>query len=620
MYDFFIPKYNMEDDFMIEINQANGCMDYRSKNTSVKDVCNAFEVKSIIRSLENSTGGECLAISVNDHGYTYYEFEVPASIIAKISGGLISELCDHQLVIPIDYEKDARKYITQQYMGQKRALNIEYRHSGLGWHKYNGSKYFLTEAGYAGALKSKSTRTEFKFRSGNEAAYKQFLKDKIYTNPTLSLGMALGYSAVVFSYLEEVYDFGKAVIVNLCGASSTGKTTISQLLVSPFGCPEISNSGNTLVRTFHSTSNALYAALDGVHGVPMVLDDITTNPHIDTAHLVYTLASGEDKGRCNAYGKAKSINAGWSGLIAISSEVPIEDSKSENQGLKARVIQTSGITWTPDAKTAEEIKSFVRQNYGHTGVEFAKFVSRLLDTDLMTKYQSAKDLVESIMTKRDNLSDRLATKYAGIALTIELMNECFELELDARELMQILIKPEQAGVDDRDISVKALDHIKNFIIKKRKNFSTRDRRNSEGYYDLSNTGDNLGDIVLKKEHTEVYIPTSTVEDILKSNKIAEVTTVKTRWKENGVTRCDKGRYDCKHIFNQDGQSTGTRCVCFILENDDAISDSNFNEVETGRTVAQNDKLEPPVCKLKFEDDEAIKEIFGIKEDKNDEQD
>lgn len=487
---------------MLEQNLANGCMDYSSKNASKPNICDAFEVTGVIRTLENLTGSERFLISVNDHNIDRYTFEVPSSIVSKLNGELVKELCDNQLIIPARYEKDAREYITNQYMEYKQARKIEYRHSGLGWYEHNGTKLFLTQENTVGATMSKSTRKDFKFKSGDEAEYKQFLRDKIYTNPTLSLGMALGYSAVVFSYLKGTYDFGEAVIVNLCGASSTGKTTVSQLLVSPFGCPEISNSCNTLVRTFHSTNNALYAAIEGIHGVPIVLDDITTNPQVNTANLVYTLTSGEEKSRCNASGAIKSIGAGWSGLIAISSEVPIEDSKSENQGLKARVIQTSGITWTPDAQTAEEIKSFVKRNYGHTGVEFAQFVSSFPYDKLCERFQKSKETVNSFMVKRDNLSDRLETKYTGIALTIELMNECFKLELDMPKLMKILLQPEQDGVADRDISVKALDHVRDFVIRKLRNFSTSDRKGA-GHFDVSNAGDNLGSLVLKNGHIEV---------------------------------------------------------------------------------------------------------------------
>ena len=592
---------------MLELNKTNGCMDYHGKNAMRENVCDAFEVTGIIRSLESNDASERFVIAVNDHNCEEYSFEAPSNIVATINGELTKALCQHRLIIPAHYEKDARHYITMQFQNLKAERKIEYRHSGLGWYNHKETKVFLTQENDINGIKSVSARRDFGFKSGSESAYKQFLNDKVYTNPTLSLGIALGYSAVVFSYLKDTYDFGEATIVNLCGASSTGKTTISQLLVSPFGNPEISNSCNTLVRTFHSTNNALYAAIDGIHGVPMVLDDITTNPQINTANLVYTLTSGEEKSRCNASGAVKDTGSGWSGLIAISSEVPIEDARTENQGLKARVIQTSGITWTPDAQTAEEIKSFVKKNYGHTGVDFAEHVASIDYSSLCDRFDKARTVVKSIMLNRDNLSDRLETKYTAIALTIELMNDCFNLTLDIPELMKILLAPEQNGVADRDISMKALEHIKDFIIEKRTNLSIRHCGYNNSYEDNANSGSNYGTIVFKEGRTEVYMPTSMVDYILKANHIDETATVKARWKANEITKCDTDRYDCKYLKR--------RCIHFIFRGDHIIKD--FEACGKEEQNATQDSATPekeivvPVSKIHYDDDEAVKEIFGL---------
>lgn len=597
---------------MLKLNKDHGCMDYHGKNSMKEDVCDAFEITGVIRTLENSIGSERFVISVNDHTFDSYSFEVPSDIVATINGELSKELCKHRLIIPARYEKDAREYITTQYMTYKQLRMIEYRHSGLGWYNHNGKRIFLTKENLVNNAKSVSTRHDFGFKAGDEAEYKRFLSEKIYTNPTLSLGISLGYSAVVLSYLKDTYDFGEATIVNLCGASSTGKTTISQLLVSPFGDPEISNSSNTLVRTFHSTNNAIYAALDGIHGIPMVLDDITTNPNINTANLVYTLTSGEEKSRCNASGELKNTGSGWSGLIAISSEVPIEDSKSENQGLKARVIQTSGITWTPDAETAEEIKSFVKKNYGHTGVEFAQYVSSFPYDKLCERFQSVKQVVKSIMVERDNLSERLETKYTAIALTIELMNECFHLTLNMEELMKILLTPEQNGVAERDISMKALECIKEFVIERRSNFCIHQREENSSYYKDETSGSNYGTILFIDGRTEVYMATSIVDGILRANHIMETATVKARWKEKGLTKCDSNRYDCKYLKR--------RCIHFIFQGNHIIRDFEVCNPEAeavpDSTTPQESTAEVPVSNIHYDDDEAVNAIFGIRGESN----
>ena len=68
----------------------------------------------------------------------------------------------------------------------------------------------------------------------------------------------------------EEADLG-TVIVNLCGTSSTGKSTAEMLMCSPFMNPEISNKNNGLCFTANNTLNAIFGRIDGVHGVPFVV-------------------------------------------------------------------------------------------------------------------------------------------------------------------------------------------------------------------------------------------------------------------------------------------------------------------------------------------------------------
>ena len=574
-------------------------MDFYAKNNTYEDMCDEFEVTKITRSLENNKTGEKIVIVANDHNVGIRQFEIPANAIVSTSKDIMVELANNRIVLPTWCEASVRNYIVNGYLDCKRNKKIEYSHSGLGWYDHQGTKVYLYDRNTINGITSVSNRDSFKFSKGSKEEYRKFLNEKIYTHSNLALGMAIGYSAVVFSFFKDVYDLGETTIINLCGASSTGKTTVSQLLVSPFGCPNVANN-NTLVRTFHSTNNAIYSALEGIHGIPMVLDDITTTPNINAANLIYTLASGEEKSRCTVEGALKDSGAGWSGLIVISSETPIEESTSENQGLKVRVIQTQGITWTPDAKISEEIKAFVKNHYGHTGIDFANYVSSIPMDELKSRYENVKVKVHGMMTERDNLSDRLESKYTAIALTIELMNECFALKLDMEKLIKILIEPEQNAVADRDISKRALEHIKNFVIEKKKHFLSKDTRYSRIENSISPIGDDYGSIVLNKTHTDVYISTTKVDEILRSNAINEVTTVKARWKEKGITKCDAERYDCKHLKR--------RCIHFIFSDKSIIKD--YENAET-KVAEEFLPPEPPVCTLQYDDSAAVDAIFGL---------
>ena len=578
---------------MFFVNHTNGCMDYSHPEHPDYDVCSAFVGVKVIRSLERTDVADSLLVEVNDHNHRTYSFELAVDELCK-KDSILLKLSQRGIVMHEFYKPFASVYLVEQYKQCCATRAIEYRHKRLGWFEdSNGKHVFLGERTPVYNTHSLCSRKEFRFSCGNRAYYESFLSSIVYKYDTLSLAMAIGYSAVVSSRLKDERDIG-TIIVNLCGASSTGKTTVSQLLVSPFASPLISNKEG-LIRTFHSTANALYSAIDGINGMPIVLDDITTNPNIQINNLIYTLASGEEKARCDSDGSLKSTGDGWSGVIVISSETSILEGTTQNQGLKARVLQTQGITWTPDAKTAELIKSTVGKHFGFTGQDFADFVAAIPTDDLCTRFDEAQAKVHSLMSFRDNLSDRLESKYTVIALTIELMNECFSLSLDCDTLMKLFLAPEQADVPERNIATKALECVKTFIAQKQAHFHRTVLYNNAPTYNNA-SGDSYGSIFERPNKIfDVYIHSSKVAELLKSEGINELCTVRKRWKESGITVCDNGRYDCKH--------GGVRCLHFVFRD---TTDIPAPQPEVRRIASQR---ETPIDTTDWNDDGALQAFY-----------
>ena len=530
---------------MLELDFMNGWMNYKHPTDPAKDrknVCPAIWVDNLIFSLDDNDSEYQLAIQVNDHCYNYLEFTLNFSDVVNYQQ-LPIILARKGFLGFSNYEKAVANYLIAE---QQRCLTdgkIEYRHHRLGWYEYNGQQHFLMNVNHVGGTTSMCERKNFKFHNGSQGDYEDFLRKVVYPVPTLALAMVIGYSAPVVSLLRDEYDFG-TIIYNLCGASSTGKSTASQLLVSAFACPQITNQSG-LIRTFSNTDNALFSGLNDIHGLPIVLDDSTTNTKIDYASLIYNLAQGENKGRCDSSGNLREQGSGWSGVVVISSETPIQSQSCHNQGLQARVISTEGITWTPDANTSNLIKKTIKKHYGWTGKEFAEFIASKPLEELCDRFDESLELVKGMMTVRDNLSDRLALKYATIPLTVSLLNECFGLSLDGSVITNLLLEPEQRSILDRDVSVKALECIKSFVVTKHKNFDL------VTYYDNGRScsrptpSDRYGRINIMDKTCELIVYSFKFEEILKANGINEPTTVKKRWKEQGLLKTDKDRYDIK---------------------------------------------------------------------------
>ena len=199
------------------------------------------------------------------------------------------------------------------------------------------------------------------------------------------------------------------------------------------------------------------------------------------------------------------------------------------------------------------------------------------------------------MPFRDNLSDRLETKYTVIALTIELMNECFSLSLDSDTLMKLFLAPEQSDVPERNIAAKALECVKTFIAQKQAHFHRTVLYNNAPTYNNA-SGDSYGSIFERPNKIfDVYIHSSKVAELLKSEGINELCTVRKRWKESGITVCDNGRYDCKH--------GGVRCLHFVFRD---TTDIPTPQPEVRRIAPQR---ETPIDTTDWNDDGALQAFY-----------
>lgn len=583
---------------MLELDLINGWMNYKNPNDSAKDrknICPAFFANNYIRALDRENIPDRLDIVVNDHSCDslFFTLSLPEIVDHK---RLPIVLAENNFVCQPNYEKAISKHFIEEYHRCKADYKIEYRHHRLGWYKCDGTNHFLMDSNIVAGAISTCERKNFEFHKGNQTDYEKFLRNVVYPVPTLALAMAIGYSAPIVSLLRDEYDFG-TIIYNLCGASSTGKSTVSQLLVSPFACPHITNQ-NGLIRTFSNTDNALFTGLNDIHGLPIVLDDSTTNQFINFSSLIYNLAQGENKGRCDVNGNLREQGSGWSGVVVISSETPIQSQSCHNQGLQARVIGTDGITWTPDAEVAGIIKNTIMQHYGWTGRDFAEFVASKPLIELKNKFQKALQLVNSMMIKRDKLSDRLALKYATIPMTLALMNEFFKLNLNVSKITNLLIEPEQRGVSDRDIAVKALDCIKQYVVEKRVRFKQL-TYNKDGGRPIftSNVGtDCYGKIIHRGKRSEVILHVKRFEEILTANGIYEYTTVKKRLKEQGLLKTDKDRYDIK--------VDGIRSIHILFPDD--FCALNYDVVYEAETVNQQ---QPPIDTTNWNDNKLSNDFF-----------
>ena len=514
---------------------------------------------------------------------------------------LTAELCENGVMIDPFWSKFVVSHLLYGHQKCQEEGCISYRNKVLGWYPFNGTSYYFYDETDFDGKHAQCTRKSIEFQKGDKETYLKFLKDTVFPSTELSLALAIGYSAVVVARLKDEADLG-TVIVNLCGTSSTGKSTAEMLMCSPFMNPAISNSGQSLSVSAQSTSNALYQLFEGVYGVPCVVDDITTNSKLTMTDIVYALAQGAPKRRLNGNCEVRKAE-GWCGVIIASSESPITDFTDGYQGIKARVLHTYGLQWTKSAEEAKLVKRTVRKNFGFTGKEFADYVASIPIEELYDRFEDSIESVQKLMVKKDNLTDRIADKYAAVYLTVELLNEKFAYGLSADRLLTCFIQPEQDSIEERDNTLKAYNCVVDFVYRHEARF-LQDRQMDDRMMSLYNSdyrpNNVYGKIIKYKTHWEVRLLEDITKEILDKNGLGgEIRGIRQKWVERGLTKGDGDHNTRKYSIN--GRTA--RCDCLIIEG--GIVEPESEEPPKTETVQQ----ETPVSDYAVDDSVAIQQIF-----------
>lgn len=576
---------------MIFPNVTCTAMDYSRANgkSIIPNVCAYFECPKVYSYLDGTKENELL-IFYNDEGRKG-SFFLPSNILYDYPQ-LMKACSIKQMPIHDFICHDMSFMLVNRYRELLNLDKIEYRHSQLGWHNTNQGTIFLFDNTPYNNARSICVRS-MSFSNGDRKTYLDLIESQILPRKELTLAYMFGFSAVVSSRLNMDECFG-TIIINICGKSSIGKTTVEHLLVSPFADPAFSKTG--LVHTFNATQNALIGQIDGIHGLPIVLDDITTCNWPNYSELLYTLASGENKARCNQNGNVRKDSNGWDGLIVISSETPIIEDALQNQGLKARVINTEGIQWTPDAKTSELIKKTVLQNYGFLGKEYISYIEKMDIHTLQERRDECFTKVRECALVSDGLTDRLYSKIAIIRLSAELFAECFNYDIDVDGIIELLIQSEQNGAKTRDIIDESFEVMKTFIFK---NYNHFDRR-TNGVIDFKAQGTCFGIInQISKEKYHISIPVDTVKETLIANGYKEIATIKNGWRDRGYTMCDKNRNDIKASVKE----ISCRCIRFEMD----IPKDNTNAFREGQAYIIDDSKCPHLGDDKY----TYRKMYGL---------
>jgi hypothetical protein len=251
---------------------------------------------------------------------------------------------------------------------------------------------------------------------------------------------------------------------SLAGKTGKGKTTLLKLTASPWGNPEC---GSGLIRSYHGTLNGLVSLAEMSRGVPMFLDETTTDqdsPDPLVEKIVYLVGNGQGKTRATISGTdtLRSIRT----MLFTTGERPLME-LCRNQGANRRLIEIQGPPFgTRSRKTKlalEEAISAVGKNHGVAGPRFARYLLRNQKHWPRWIREFKRFLAEELSwaSQKGYSAPSLPDQLALLRLVEVLLNKCFKtngglFQGTVSGVREDLYRANQAG----DPDLLALDALK----------------------------------------------------------------------------------------------------------------------------------------------------------------
>ena len=430
--------------------------------------------------------------------------------------------------------------IQERVLEKIRNKQFSYEHKCLGWQDINGKEYFLhdyTDIGNGNI--STCTRNCGQFRNGNESDYDLILNQYVFNNTAMSLAYVLGFTGVIVSRLSQVQDLG-VLIAGLSGRSTTGKTTALKLIASIWGNPD--DVKGTIIIKNNASELGLTSQYSGLFGVPICFDDLNTNTKIKMSDFLYELSRGSQRVIANTKGESNYSRMGFSGISIITGETPLLSQTEQKMGLYARIIDFTEIAWTIDGQSASELKKKVGSHYGFKGCIFGEYIQNFDTNTLSDEFDTCVNVINNLIVNKDEFTHRISKKYAAILLTLRLLNKCFNISLDEKEIMKLALSCEEEQQRERNKSTLSYECIYEYFKNNEKKFDVF--QGNKGFVKSLATGnrDGIANYKSKKE-LHLYITISKVKEILKENNFFQLNSYKVKWKEKGYIMCEKNRYD-----------------------------------------------------------------------------
>jgi putative DNA primase/helicase len=274
--------------------------------------------------------------------------------------------------------------------------------------------------------------------------------------------VAFSIYASLAAPLLEIMDCS-SFLVHFWGDSSMGKTTVIEIASSVWGNPAKETGG--LITSWNSTMVFVERMASFFNDLPMYLDDSQTADDKTVSKIMYMIGNSTGRGRGKKAGGVDS-NKSWRTVCFSTGEKQLTES-TQYDGAKARTIEFNGSPFgRNEGKIVTDIKTCVRDNYGHIGKIFIEQLIKDLENpekleELKESYATFRELLS--MRTTNEIGNRMAGYFAIIQLAGTLIEDYFKLGGNVLQTIEnCFLEAINERKSEGNTSDRALDEVVSF--------------------------------------------------------------------------------------------------------------------------------------------------------------
>lgn len=317
------------------------------------------------------------------------------------------------------------------------------------------------------------------YKKGKFAEWKKAVK-KVRMFPWVTFGIYASLAAPLLKIIAGAENF----IVDWAYATSRGKTTTLRIAASCWGNPDGKAEGSVM-KSWDMTRVAFERNAAVLQSLPFIIDDTKRAKDMELVRqFIYDFSSGQGRARGAIEGLRETVF--WQTIALSSGESKITSFSTGEGGVNARVLSLwkapFGKKSPEKAKLIEEIEKIIRDNFGHAGLRFVKYLIKRKDRwdEWKLRYSRLTEKYRE-MAGSNEVALRQTKYLALIHLTAIIAEKALELKIHYKEHLKKVSQAALAETSDADKAKEARELVFGWVAGNQSSFWEHETPNKPPY-------------------------------------------------------------------------------------------------------------------------------------------